>query len=197
MLDRLSFKARLFLLMSVSLVLFVTAGVTGLLGVGSINKSLESVYSEHMIPITVLESVDTIINTNRTHLLLALQHEPNSPFLNLHDHPVSLHLNIIEKGLEDNVNAWQILDKINFPKNEQELYRQAHKETAKLREEAVRPAIKAISNGDYYLANEIILKKINPQIRVVHANTQALNKALLVHAQQEYLHSEQIGRAHV
>lgn len=190
MLNRLSFKARLILLMSVSVVLFLAAGGMGLMGVSQINQSLEDVYQEHMKPIAVLESVDTIINNNRTQLLLALQHAEDSSFLPLHDHPVSMHLQAVEQGLKNNVKAWRALDKIQFPEQEQALYQQAKKETALLRDQAVRLTLDTMHKGEYYQANALILTQVNPQIKVVHETTQKLTQALMHNAGEEYAQAE-------
>lgn len=190
MLNRLSFKARLLLLMSVAILLFLTAGGMGLMGVSQINKSLERVYHEHMMPIATLESVNTIINNNRTQLLLALQHAEDSPFLALHDHPVSFHLDAVERGLEENAKAWKSLDKIQFSESEQVLYNQAKQQTALLRERAVRLTLDSMRKGEFYQGNALILTQVNPQIRKVHESTQALNEALMQSARNEYAQAE-------
>ena len=38
---------------------------------------------------------------NRSQIMLALQHDPRSEYSSLHDHPVSMHLEAIEKNAEE------------------------------------------------------------------------------------------------
>lgn len=80
MLSRLSFQARLILMMCISLGLFAVLGGTGLVAVGKVNQSLDRIYQENMVPITLLERVHTNLNDCRTQLLLAMQHSPLRSF---------------------------------------------------------------------------------------------------------------------
>ena len=95
MLNKISLKARLILLTVIAVLLFVVVAAVGLVGIGSLNKALEDVYKENMVPANVLDNVFADINNTRTQLLLALQHAPDSPFLDLHDHPVNQHLDLV------------------------------------------------------------------------------------------------------
>ena len=115
MLNRISFKARLIVLTSLAFLLFILVGAVGLMGMNSLNQALEDVYQEKMVPVKVLDTIYADINGSRAELLLALQHAPDSSFLDLHDHPVSRHIETIKNGQARNKQGWEMLDAITFP----------------------------------------------------------------------------------
>lgn len=98
MLNKITFKARLILLTAISVLLIALVAAVGLMGIKDLNKALEDIYQENMVPMKLLDNVFSDINGTRTQLLLALQHAPDSPFYDLHDHPLSLHLDTIKEG---------------------------------------------------------------------------------------------------
>ena len=66
MLNKLSLQARLLLLMCVALTLFIVLGVAALLGIGQINNSLDEVYREHMVPMSLASQVAQNVEHERT-----------------------------------------------------------------------------------------------------------------------------------
>lgn len=191
MLNKISLKARLILLTVIAVLLFILVAVVGLVGISNLNKALEDVYKEHMVPANLLDSIFADINNNRTQLLLALQHAPDSAFLDMHDHSVNQHIESIRSGQVRNKQGWTQLDDIGFSGAELQMLEALKAHVQVLRTEAVELAIAAIEQQDYYRANEIILQKVNPAIvRVREAMTQ-LSTQLMNNAQAEFNQGEQ------
>lgn len=191
MLNKISLKARLIWLTVIAVLLFILVAVVGLVGISNLNKALEDVYKEHMVPANLLDSIFADINNNRTQLLLALQHAPDSAFLDMHDHPVNQHIESIRSGQVRNKLGWTQLDDIGFSGAELQMLEALKAHVQVLRTEAVELAIAAIEQQDYYRANEIILQKVNPAIvRVREAMTQ-LSTQLMNNAQAEFNQGEQ------
>ncbi len=191
MLNRISFKARLIVLTSLAFLLFILVGAVGLMGMNSLNQALEDVYQEKMVPVKVLDTIYADINGSRAELLLALQHAPDSSFLDLHDHPVSRHIETIKNGQARNKQGWEMLDAITFSAKDQQLIEDLLAQVKVLRHQGVDPVIAAISTGNYYRANQLILTTVNPAIGKVREVMMQLSDNLMYDAQQEFNQGEQ------
>lgn len=190
MLNRISLKARLILLTAIAVVLIVIVAAVGLTGIRTLNKALEDVYKENMVPVALLDNIYSDINNARSQLLLALQHAPDSPFLSLHNHPVSQHIDAIKLGQERNRQAWAELDMQRFAPAEQQLIDSLHTEAGKLRIEGIDPVIQAINDHDYYHANELILTNVNPAVTEVRGLMTQLNDSFMQLAQDKFNQGE-------
>lgn len=191
MLNRISFKARLIVLTSIAFLLFILVGAVGLMGMNSLNQALEDVYQEKMVPVKVLDTIYADINGSRAELLLALQHAPDSSFLDLHDHPVSRHIDTIKNGQARNKLGWETLDAITFSAKDQQLIDDLLAQVKVLRHQGVDPVIAAIGNDNYYRANQLILTTVNPAIGKVREVMMQLSDNLMHDAQQEFNQGEQ------
>lgn len=191
MLNRISFKARLIVLTSLAFLLFILVGAVGLMGMNSLNQALEDVYQEKMVPVKVLDTIYADINGSRAELLLALQHAPDSSFLDLHDHPVSRHIDTIKNGQARNKLGWETLDAITFSAKDQQLIDDLLAQVKVLRHQGVDPVIAAIGNDNYYRANQLILTTVNPAIGKVREVMMQLSDNLMHDAQQEFNQGEQ------
>lgn len=191
MLNRISFKARLIVLTSIAFLLFILVGAVGLMGMNSLNQALEDVYQEKMVPVKVLDTIYADINGSRAELLLALQHAPDSSFLDLHDHPVSRHIETIKNGQARNKLGWETLDAITFSAKDQQLIDDLLAQVKVLRHQGVDPVIAAIGNDNYYRANQLILTTVNPAIGKVREVMMQLSDNLMHDAQQEFNQGEQ------
>ncbi|NLC99593.1 MAG: HAMP domain-containing protein [Gammaproteobacteria bacterium] len=191
MLNRISFKARLIVLTSIAFLLFILVGAVGLMGMNSLNQALEDVYQEKMVPVKVLDTIYADINGSRAELLLALQHAPDSSFLDLHDHPVSRHIDTIKNGQARNKLGWETLDAITFSAKDQQLIDDLLAQVKVLRHQGVDPVIAAIGSGNYYRANQLILTTVNPAIGKVREVMMQLSDNLMHDAQQEFNQGEQ------
>lgn len=191
MLNRLSFQARLILMMSISLAIFVVLGSTGLISVRKINQNLDSVYQENMIPITLLEQVHTNINDCRTELLLAMQHSPSSEFLNLHNHPTQQHFDALVNCRKENEQIWQKFDSINLPEAEKKQYVQLRDLIKDYSDNTVEPVYLLAKNGNFYESNKELLLKVNPRLAQVRKEMSAFQNSMLNHAEQLYKQAEE------
>ena len=191
MLNKITFKARLILLTAISVLLIALVAAVGLMGIKNLNKALEDIYQENMVPMKLLDNVFSDINGTRTQLLLALQHAPGSPFYDLHDHPLSLHLDTIKEGQARNQAAWQELDALGFTGAELQMYETLRARVRVLRQESVDLVVQAIHDRDFYRANQVILTKVNPAVTAVREVMVELSNHLMVDAQEAYSEGEQ------
>ncbi|WP_205341366.1 HAMP domain-containing methyl-accepting chemotaxis protein [Denitrificimonas caeni] len=190
MLNKISLKARLIVLTSIAFLLFLLVGTVGLLGISTLNKSLEKVYQENMVPVKLLDNIFTDINSTRTELLLALQHAPDSPFVDLHNHPLSQHIDNIESNRARNQQAWGQLDALQFASAEKQQLKDLQDDVKALRGQ-VEPVLQAINQQNFYLANQLVLTQVNPAVAQVRKSMTQLSDQLMNRAQEEFNLGEQ------
>jgi methyl-accepting chemotaxis protein len=103
----LRISARLWLLTGLSLALFFVAIAAGLSGMKSAAEALRTVYEDRAVAMDQLARVESVLRANRTEALLAFQHAPDHAFARLHDHPVQLHLDAMNRRMQEATDLWQ------------------------------------------------------------------------------------------
>ncbi|MBS3935868.1 MAG: methyl-accepting chemotaxis protein, partial [Sulfuritalea sp.] len=103
----LRISARLWLLTGLSLALFFIAIAAGLSGMKSAAEALRTVYEDRAVAMDRLARVESILRANRTEALLVFQHDPANAFAKLHDHPAQLHLEAMNRRMQEATDLWQ------------------------------------------------------------------------------------------
>ncbi len=102
------------------------------------------------------------METNRSQLLQALQHNPATDYAKMHDHPLDVHY----KNIADNSRALEKVraefDALLDTQEKKELVRKWYELSSGLGVEYVNAASKAIAAGDWDEAERILIKQVNP-----------------------------------
>ncbi len=86
--------------------LFLVSVMVGWWGLTTAERSLKTVFEDRAVPMHDLSRIGTLMQENYSHILRAFQHDPANPLHTLHDHPVSTHLDALEKGRTDVDALW-------------------------------------------------------------------------------------------
>ncbi len=90
------------LMLAGGMLLFAVAFI-GWQGMKTMTHSLDTVYQDRAVPMRDLARMQMLLQKNLTEILLAYQHDPNSPAAHLHDHPIEMHLEaFVERRKEIN-----------------------------------------------------------------------------------------------
>ncbi|WP_304438309.1 methyl-accepting chemotaxis protein [Duganella sp. Leaf126] len=116
------------------------------------------------------------METNRSQILQALQHNTEFEWAKLHDHALDVHWGIIEASSQRIKDRWQrYIDSID--NEEQKKLAQAwYSSSDGLGLAHIAAAVAAIRNGDWDGAELVLIKKINPTYRVGDVAMTALKK---------------------
>lgn len=116
MFNRFSLTRRFWLIALVYWVVFaLTIGLAST-GLMQARDSLHEIHDEHMKGVDVLQTMKSNLLETRLNILLSFQHDPESPLYELHDHPVSLHLNDIKANMAANGASREYLTtRVNTP----------------------------------------------------------------------------------
>ena len=184
-LSRHTIKGRLTAMVVVAILGMLLIGAMGLSSLVDARDALRSTYEDRLRPTGQLGQLLNHLGTARTHVLLALQHDPDAPFAGLHDHPLSRHTDFIRGALTEIERIWR-----EYPRDPamEETILEYERHQRILFEQGLLPALDQLLMEDYRGANAILLQQINPAYRETEA---AANKLMAAHLQQaEALYEE-------
>ncbi len=116
------------------------------------------------------------METNRSQILQALQHNTEFEWAKLHDHELSVHWGVIDAASARITERWtQYLDSIDNAE-QKALAQEWYRTSDGLGVAHIAAAVAAIKNGDWDDAELVLIKKINPTYRVGDVALAALKK---------------------
>jgi len=116
------------------------------------------------------------METGRSQILQALQHNPELAWSKLHDHPLTNHFNIVEEVTARVNKRWEgYLAGIKSPE-ERKLAEDWFAKSDGLGVEHVRAATAAVKEGRWDDAETVLIKKLNPSYRIGDGALKALSE---------------------
>ena len=189
-LDRLSLKARLWLMFSTLMALLVAGSFLGIGNFSLSNEELKNLYEQELQPTNKVQRIMFLLADNRSQVMLGLQHEPGNPFAKLHDHPLALHIDNTLKNRQE-INA--LLDQLKaMPMGEEQkrLLQRFGESRERFSRDGVNVARELLGQGEFYKANEVLLFKINPFYAEMQKDGYALIENLDKAATQRFSEAE-------
>ncbi|NGN98822.1 HAMP domain-containing protein [Grimontia sp. S25] len=149
-------------------------GYKGISGMNSAAQSMDDLFSQGMQHAIRAGNILDELGDARSHLLLAMQHDPASKFANLHDHPIDLHYAQISEALD---TLHHTVDNEIVPS---ELNSEERREVNRMVEildtitdRGFVPAVNALKAGQFETANLVLLNTINPLFEDISAEAEA------------------------
>lgn len=173
-LTRFSIKTRLISLLV--LLAAMAAGLTmaGLNGMRSSNADIDQMYKNVLLPLDKLGDLTNHMHHARTQLLLALQHEPGSAFEKAHDHPSSMHFDVVDKSVSTMRERLADYQRMPMSKEQQRLSTDLQNKLSDYLDNGVLPTLNAMRQGDYAGGNQILLTRLNPAFMTTYASLRNL-----------------------
>ena len=159
-----SVRSSLVLLLGTVMALMGVIAVIGLGSLSSLVSQNQENHANNAVPKALLAEIQNDYAELRSQVLLSLQHAPDSPFLAMHDHPVSLHVDAIGKRLADGDAAWSRFASFRAdPGDEARLLAAVTEARTALVESGIKPVIAVLQKGEFREANLRLLKDLNPR----------------------------------
>ncbi|MBK1703295.1 methyl-accepting chemotaxis protein [Halochromatium glycolicum] len=153
---KLTIKGRLSLLIIILLALLLIVGGLGINGMQSSNQALEDVYEENLVHSQDLGRIDSLLRNIMMQLFLASQHAPELAVSNLHDHPVTMHMEIIEGNQSELTALWDAFRGAITDPDAEALAQRFDELYEKLIYNAVEPAAELYATGEYPGADFVV-----------------------------------------
>ena len=172
----MSIRGRLIALVTfLAAALIITGGISFYIA-RSAEAEIESIFKHQALPMRELARIRRLVVENSSQIFRAMQHNPGTDYAKLHDHPVSTHLDVVEKNLK-----WMDETFVSFKANllpdseELKIFQEFEPLYARYASEVIRPTMTALVNSDYSAttvahflkANAQFEAKINPLMRSI------------------------------
>jgi len=190
LLKSLSIRARLVLIMGFMAIMMAGGAAIGLGGLSLANNALHEAYQEHLKPSLAIAKMVHLLGDNRSQIMLGIQHNPENPHSNLHDHPVDVHIDATLKNREQIESLRAEYLKHRIDEQERTLVESFFKARDAYSAEGVSQARDALKAGDYGKASELLLQKINPQFKELSARADDLQAHLAKSGEKDFEDSQ-------
>jgi len=175
-----SFKIKTLIASTLGLLMVLVSIVGGLGHYGA--SHTEAVYKDLLLRDArserALAQIKWQMETNRSQILQALQHNPGFEWAKLHDHPLELHFAAIKSGSEELRKAWDDYSATMADEAERRLAREWFDKSGGLGLVAVDEAAGLVRSGAWDGAEAVLIKTINPGYRSGNAAAAELSKLL-------------------
>ncbi|MDF2184618.1 methyl-accepting chemotaxis protein [Grimontia hollisae] len=152
-------------------------GYKGISGMNSAADSLNDLYSQGMQHAIRAGNILDKLGDARSHLLLAMQHDPATKFATLHNHPIDFHYAQVNESLD---RLHYIVDKEILSSELSDVER---REVGRMVEvldnitnKGFTPAVNALKARQFEAANLILLNTINPLFSDISTEAEAFLK---------------------
>ena len=144
------------------LIFALVAGAIGGLAINArLTATLDRVYGEHAAAAVTVGRIQALMNGLRAEILLSLQHDPAMAFAQLHDHPLSLHIQNIERD-RDLIDTLWAAYKAGGESRFAAPALALEQALQRLTREGLNPALQHLEAGEFNQANRVLLFQVNP-----------------------------------
>lgn len=126
-----------------------------------------------------------LMESNRSQILQALQHNPALEWSRMHDHPLSVHFNNIKKNSEEITNLWSQYQSHVTAAEEKELGNNWYEASGKLGMDSIGAAARAVEEGQWDEAQKTLIRSINPTYRIGNEAAEKLTTFLTERAESK------------
>jgi methyl-accepting chemotaxis protein len=150
--SNMSIRARLTFLVALMTIALITVGGFGIYAVRSEGNAMKVVYEHQTIPMREVARIRRLVVDNGSQIFRAIQHNPSTEYAKLHDHAVSMHLDIVRKNLVWLDETFASLKNNLTPGSEEvKLVGDIENMYRGYVDSVLQPAMKAMEGGDFSL----------------------------------------------
>ncbi len=178
LLANLSLKAKMTAGFGAMLAVLAIVALLGMWGMARTNDEVTGVYERRVLPLQEIAIVGKLMADNRTQVLAAMQHDPSSPYVKLHDHGIELHLAAIDKNMALISEHWEAYRKHAHSPEHLKLVEALDQARGRYVKEGLLPIRAALAEGRYADANDIRRKQVDPAYAEASQSIDSLLKYL-------------------
>jgi methyl-accepting chemotaxis protein len=134
----------------------------GINGMRNADHAIDELYNQDMVHIHGLGMILEAAEDSRSQILLSLQHDPNSVYSSMHDHPVSLHVDRIDHNIETMNEHWAAFTNSHLDAEEERLADVFQGALKRFEKEGAHKIEEHIKAGHYHEAELLLLNVVNP-----------------------------------
>lgn len=193
-----SVRFQLKLIVFLTVISFLFLGYKGISGMQDAGESIGKLHAQGMQHSIRAGKVLNELATARSELLLAFQHDPNSQFAEMHNHPLTLHITQAQAAIAQlhNIIDNQILG-AKLGNEERLQVNRLKSQLDKVVSQGFIPTIDALQRGEYEAANRVLLTQINPLFKNITAEAQSFLEMQVVEGEESFTEFNQDLRVYI
>jgi methyl-accepting chemotaxis protein/methyl-accepting chemotaxis protein-1 (serine sensor receptor) len=178
MLANIKIKTLIFSALALLMALVVGIGAIGLFVTSSTSQSFEETKLRDARAENTFVQIKLLMETNRSQVLQALQHNPGFDWHKLHDHELGVHFTAIDKASSDINQLWQSYRTSITDSTEREMADGWFAKSGGLGLKSVNDAAAHVKAGRWNEAEGVLIHVINPSYRSAAAASKELSDYL-------------------
>ncbi|MBI4986095.1 MAG: methyl-accepting chemotaxis protein [Rhodocyclales bacterium] len=182
----MTIKTRLIGVLVLLSALLLIIGIQGVVGMKNVNEGLGTVYNDRLIPTGQLAQINLLMQENMRQLHLASMHDPRLPESKLHDHPISMHLDLVKKNIETIGGIWKEYMATYLTPEEKLLADEYQVKRGRFVKEGLLGAIDDYNKNDFPEANAHLVKFVGPMFIEARDVAEKLLQLQIDVAKQEF-----------
>ena len=172
----MSIKGRLIALVGFLAIALAITGATSYYIASSAEDEVDSIFKHQTVPMRELARIRRLVVENSGQIFRAIQHSPGFEYAKLHNHPIALHLDIVDQNLKHLDETMVEIKKHLLPDSEElKLLHEFEPLYAKYADDVLKPTMAALHGGDFSTTvvarflkeNGEFEAKMNPLLRSV------------------------------
>ncbi len=164
---------RLWLAFGVLLAALLFDGAQGYLALDHANTAFHDVAQRRVVLATSIFGIRSLATSTREEILLALQHDPSGRLAAMQDHPISRHLDAIDRNLAQLEKSLDEYAKDIRSEKGKQAFADLRSTIDRYRTEAALPIKDDLANGRFEEAERKLVKNVLPLMDKVAAKVQA------------------------
>jgi methyl-accepting chemotaxis protein len=169
MLNNMTIKSRLILLVSVVLALGIAGAIAAYIGFTKLEAATEDIAGRRIHLVRTVNRIMFTLADEKVQILGALQHDPSQAISKSLDHPINKHYDKIEENKAKLDEYFAEMDKNVHSEEGRKILQELVEARKAFASEGLFPALQAIKAGNYEAAEHLLLSKINPLLEVAIA----------------------------
>lgn len=176
MLNNLTIKSRLILVMGLMSLLAVTLGILGLTGMKKANEGLRTVYEDRTVPMGQLAEIDSNLVTNRLAIVNSL----------VFNDEIQKNVELVKQNIQEINKSWKEYMATTLTAEERKLAEKFAKDRERFVMDGLNPAMEYLLAGNTEAVEQTVRNSVRPLFIPVMEGINALQQLQQDVAKQEY-----------
>jgi aerotaxis receptor len=174
MIENMRIRNKLLIPGLISALVALLIGLIGIMNTQKMSEQIRALYEENTSTIAEVSIINDLMRENIQHLLLATLHDPKLDAAQFHDHPVTLHTDLIKKNIERISGLWQKYMALPLGPEERKLAEEYAAKRALFVNEGLKPGIDLLIEGKFSEVQVVVTRKVNGLFRSAKESAELL-----------------------
>jgi methyl-accepting chemotaxis protein len=184
----LKVRSAILLALAVLTLIVMGQGYIGVSKLAGANDSLDTFFQRRLKPTVEVSRIELAMSESRAQTLLGLMHAPENPAGKMHDHPLTVHIDALDKAIGEAESLRKAYSEhvATARPEQQALFKTFSDSLSGLVANGLQPVRSALAAGRFDEANRLVLSEVNPRFKVAVESGGALQDYQFSRAEEQH-----------